>query len=616
MIQDKKPEFLKDFPPVTTQAWEEKILEDLKGADYEKRLVWKTPDGITAKPYYRAEHLDNLAFMGALPGENPYVRGKRVKDNDWKIHQDVEEEDIDRANARAIKAIEKGAQSVGLNARAVQGIEDLAALLQGIDLNKVSVSINHAISYPPLFKLLTELAGDTSLKGSLNFDPLGYYVLYGKLYQNLDANLDEAQSLLQLVGTKHLVFRLITINGQHYHNAGAGIVQELAFSLSQANEYLALLIDRGLDVDMVAPSLRFRLAIGSNYFLEIAKLRAIKMLWATIVAQYHPTKKESSEMFIHAESSAWNKSVYDPYTNLLRTTTEAMSAAIGGVDSMSLATFDSTYKKPDEISLRLARNQQIVLKHESYFNKVVDPSAGSYYIENLTDSIAQAVWKLFVSIEEKGGFMQAAESGFFKDSIAVTSQKRDMDIAMRRQVFVGTNQYPNARERVLDKLQPTARLSDLGGLRPYRGTQAFEALRLAVENHEQKGFNTPSVFLMTYGNLAMRKARATFSTNFFGVAGYHIAEGDGYKQAAAGIDDALACKAQIIVFCSSDEEYAELPAIAKTIKETSPDTILAVAGNPTELLDQLKEAGIDNFIHMRTNALETLTWYHDKLGIG
>jgi methylmalonyl-CoA mutase len=293
-----------------------------------------------------------------------------------------------------------------------------------------------------------------------------------------------------------------------------------------------------------------------------------------------------------------------------------MSAAIGGVDSLSLDTFDSTYKRPDELSMRLARNQQIVLKHESYFNKVVDPSAGSYYIENLTDSIARAAWELFVSIDEKGGFMPAVENGYFLDSIAVTSQKRDMDIAMRRQVFVGTNQYPNAGERMLDKLQPTARLSDLGGLRPYRGTQAFEALRLAVENYEQKGFQTPGVFLMAYGNLAMRKARATFSTNFFGIAGYHVTEGDGYKQAAAGIDDVLASKAQIVVFCSSDEEYAELPAIARALKEKSPETMLVVAGNPTDLIDQLKEAGIDGFIHMRTNALEALTWYHQKLGVG
>ena len=615
MEQEKKPEILKDFPPVSTQEWEEKIIEDLKGADYEKRLVWKTPDGIAARPYYRSEHLESLSHMDSHPGEAPFVRGAKSRDNDWDIRQDIEEEQIPAANAIAVKAIEKGAQAVGLNALGVENKADLAALLEGIDPSRTAIHIIHGKNYPTLFNTFLEVTEGKQCRGSLNYDPLGYLMRYGKPYGDLGENMEQAVPLLKAAMAKQPGFRIITVNGQHYHNAGASIVQELAFSLSQGNEYLASLTSKGFRVDEITPLMQFRLAVGSNYFLEIAKLRAVKMLWSKIVEQYKPAMESARKISLHMVTSTWNKSIYDPYVNMLRTTTEAMSAAIAGVDSITVNPFDITFKKSDDFSLRIARNQQIVLKHESYFNKVVDPSAGSYYIESLTDSIASAAWDLFVATEELGGFVPAVESGFIQEAIEKTCQKRDMDIAMRKQVFVGTNQYPNAGERMLDKLQPTAKISDLGGLRPYRGPQAFEALRLAVENHERKGFDTPKVFLLTYGNLAMRKARAGFSTNFFGVAGYAIKEGAGYKDAAAGVKDALQYKANIVVLCSSDEEYAGLYEAIAQIKQADPKTQVVVAGNPAGLIEQLNEAGVDHYIHLRTNALEALTRFNEILEI-
>ncbi len=615
MEQHSHPEFLKDFPAVNTEEWEAKILEDLKGADYEKRLVWKTPDGIAARPYYRAEHLKDIAHMGTLPGEAPFVRGTRTRDNEWDIRQDFEEEDLQAANALAVNAIERGVRAVGLNARAVEGPEDMKALLQGIDPSQTAVHFIHGKDYPALLNHFIEVAGGNPCRGSLNFDPLGYYLLYGKPWGDLEGNIDQALTILRLAGEKLPGFRVITVNGQHYHNAGAGIVQELAFSLSQANEYLVRLTQKGLAVDDIAPLMQFRLAVGSNYFMEIAKIRAIRMLWSRIVEQYQPAGEHARKISLHVVTSDWNKSIYDPYVNMLRTTTEAMSAALAGVDSLTVKPFDSTYKKPDGFSLRIARNQQIILKHESYFNKVVDPAAGSYYIENLTDSIAAAAWELFLQAEEDGGFVSLTDSGFIRTEIEKTCQKRDMDIALRKQVFVGTNQYPNPSERMLDKLQPTAKLEDLGGLRPYRGPQAFEALRLAVENHERKGFEAPRVFLLTYGNLGMRKARAGFSANFFGVAGYQVKEGAGYKEPEAGVQAALDHKAHIVVLCSSDEEYAELTGAVAQIKKAAPKTQVVVAGNPTELIDSLNQAGVDQYIHLRTNALEALSRFNEILEI-
>ncbi len=606
---------MNDFPAVSTREWEEKINEDLKGADYEKRLVWQTPEGISVRPYYRSEHTENLPHMQALPGQFPYVRGSRIKDNDWVIRQDFEQEEISEANALAVKALERGAGAVGLNARGVQGLHDMEALLSGIDPKKAGIHLIHGKNYPELFNYLLQVAGNDTLRGSLNFDPLGYFVLYGKPYGDIRENMDQAGDLVEKAASGAPEYKVISINGQHYHNAGASIVQELAFMLAQGNEYLVMLTDKGLKAEELAPYMQFTMAIGSNYFMEIAKIRAARLLWARIVEQYGQGLSESGKMTLHAVTSNWNKSVYDPYVNMLRTTTEAMSASIAGIDSMTVAPFDSTYKKPDDFSLRMARNQQIILKEESYFNKVADPAAGSYYIETLTDSIAGAAWDVFVKIQETGGFIAAVESGYITEEIRKTCQKRDMDIALRRQVFIGTNQYPNPSERMLDKIQPTARLSDLGGLRPYRGAQAFEALRMAVESHEQKGFGVPKVFLFTYGNLAMRKARAGFSTNFFGVAGYQIVEGAGYGNVEKGIADALASSANIVVLCSSDEEYAELAVAATEIKRQSPKTQVVVAGNPTELIDQLNQAGVDFYIHLRTNLLDALTRFNEVLDI-
>jgi len=615
MDPKKKPGLFGDFSPVSTQQWEEKIIEDLKGADYEKKLVWKTPEGLKLKPYYRSEHLKDLGHVGAAPAEAPFVRGKKINHNEWIIREDFQEEDLKKANEMALKSIEKGTQAIGFNVSNVASLANLKTLLKGIDSAKTQIHFLHGKKYPVLFDWLKDVIEYKASKGSLDFDPLGYFLLYEGFYGDREENFSQAKTLINTAKANLPFYFVINVNGVHYNHAGAGVTQELAFSLAQANEYLAALTDMEVPVDDITPRMQFTLSIGSNYFLEIAKLRAIKILWSKIVEQYKPSHEESLQINLHTVTSQWNKSIYDPYVNMLRTTTEAMAAAIGGVDSLTVNPFDSNFRNPDGFSHRIARNQQIILKEEAYFNKVVDPAAGSYYIENLTDAIVQEAWKLFLEVEQKGGFEKAVKEGFIKSSIEEVCQKRDMDIAMRKQVFVGTNLYPDASERVLERIKPTAKLSDLGGLRSYRGTQAFEALRLAVENHEKKGFATPKVFHFTYGNPAMRKARATFSSNFFGVGGYHIIDNIGFKTLDEGVEAALESGADFVVFCSSDEEYAEMIPAAAHIKKESPKTQVVVAGYPKDLVDQLREAGVDHFIHLRTNVLETLTRFNEILDI-
>ena len=372
--QDKK--LFSEFSPVSTSQWEEKIRTDLKGADYEKKLIWKTDEGINVKPYYRAEDLEGLEYLSALPGEKPFVRGVKKDKNDWIIRQDIYTGDIAEANRIALDAVSRGAGAVGLNVKVVTSHKQMQQLLQGIDITKTGINFMSSRSYPLTLELfIYEIAHrgleGTKIEGSLNFDAISYLLLHGDFYQSKQSNLDEAEYLIQTIRKRLPGFRTITINGHLFHNAGATLVQELAFSLASGNEYMADLTSKGLPADTVAASLQFSFGIGSNYFMEIAKLRAARLLWTAIVEQYQPENPESSRMFIHSTTSLWNKTVYDPYVNLLRTTTEGMSAAIGNTDSMSILPFDFPYKDESEISRRIARNQQLILKEEAYLDKII-----------------------------------------------------------------------------------------------------------------------------------------------------------------------------------------------------------------------------------------------------
>jgi methylmalonyl-CoA mutase len=622
--QDKK--LFSEFPPISTSQWEEKIIADLKGADYEKKLIWKTDEGINVKPYYRSEDIEDLEYLEVLPGEKPYARGVKNDQNDWIIRQDIYSKDIVEANSIALDAISRGAGAVGLNVQEITTHKMMQRLLKGIDITKTGVNFFSSRSYPLTLELfLYEITHrgleNKKIQGSLNFDVISYLLLHGEFYLSQQSNMDEAEYIVKTI-KKHIPgFHAVTVGGHLFQNAGATLIQELAFSLASGNEYLSELTSKGIPTDNVAESIRFSLGIGSNYFMEIAKLRAARLLWTAIVGEYQPEKSESSKMFIHSTTTLWNKTLYDPYVNLLRTTTEGMSAAIGNTDSMSILPFDIPYKDESEISRRIARNQQLILKEEAYLDKIVDPAAGSYYIESLTDSIATHAWELFKMIVDKGGMVECIRSGFVQDEIEKSCRKKDMDIAQRKTVILGTNQYANPLESMSESIE---KLLDPANGKPslyrklniYRGARAFEAVRLATEHAVSQGKEKPAVFLLTIGNPGMRKARATFATNFFGCAGYRILDNPGFKTIEEGIQASLDSKAGIIVLCSSDEEYDIIaPVACKGIKSINKDAMIFVAGYPKERINELKSAGIDDFVHVRTNVLEFLLDLQKKFGI-
>ena len=306
---------------------------------------------------------------------------------------------------------------------------------------------------------------------------------------------------------------------------------------------------------------------------------------------------------------------------MLRGTTETMSAAIAGVDSIEVLPFDYAFRAPGEFSNRIARNVQSILKEESRFNKIIDPAAGSYYIENLTASIISAAWNLFKTVEEKGGYTEAFKAGFVQAEVKAVSDKKDKNFAQRRETILGSNQYPNFLEKASDEI--TKEIVTRGAesckcscqvekiaepLQKYRAAQAFEALRLSTDRCGKQ----PQVFMLTFGNLAMCRARAQFSSNFFAVAGFKVVDNNRFASIEEGAKAALEAKADIVVACSADDEYLEaVPQIAKLIGDKA---IVVVAGDP-ECRPQLEEQGIKNFIHVKCNILDTLKEYQKAMGI-
>ena len=616
-MEDNK--LFSEFPPVSTEKWEEVINKDLKGADYEKKLVWKTIEGFKVKPYYRAENLEGLEYLDTNPGEIPYTRGKHVADNVWEVRQDIHVEDLAEANRIALDAVGRGATSLGFCAKKVQSVDDLAVLLKGIYINAVSINFMCSTDYLQLLKLYVEYAKregykPEELNGSTDFDMFRYALTHGKFHRGEEGDLQMAKELVEYAHEALPKFRVLTVNGQQLHNAGSNIVQELGFSLAAANELVARLTDMGCKAHRVASRIELNVGVGSTYFMEIAKIRAARLLWSKIIEQYKPECDCAYKLFINATTSRWNQSLYDPYVNMLRSTTEAMSSAVAGADSISVLPFDNAYKEADDFGYRIARNQQLLLKEESYLDKIVDPAAGSYYIENLTNEIAKGAWEHFLKVEQAGGYCKALRAGLVQDEVMETARKRDLDIATRKTTILGTNQYPNLLEKMGEKIEKGGccccgeKGDEVKMLPEYRGAEAFEQLRLQTE----KAARRPKVFLLTYGNLTMRKARSGFATNFFGVAGYEIIDNPGFATPEEGAKAALESGADVVVLCSSDDEYAELTEPVCTALKGKVKS-LVLAGFPKEMVETYKGYGIDEFIHVKTNALECLQKFQKQL---
>ena len=695
---------LDEFTPPTDEEWKAACEALLKGAPFEKKMFTKTYEGITFDPMYTRKHTEDILPKGVMPGMGDYLRGVDAAGyigKPWGIAQACDETlpaennellrhehdkgatiyhiVLDTASRTGVDA--RQAEAVGDTGTSVTTVEDMHVLLTGLDLAKFPLYVYAGANAVPLLALVAaarRAAGDdmAEVRGIVGADPIGALAADGKLPASLDAHYDSlaAAARWATVNAPHL--RTVFVRSDVYSNGGANDVQEVASVLATATAYLRALCERGLTIDEAASQISFAFSMGANFFLQIAKLRAVRPLWAQIVGAFGGSA-EAQKMRIHARPALFFKTIYDPYVNMLRNTTEIFSGVVGGIDSFESAPFDEPIRKGDEFSRRIARNVQIMLQEEFGLLQPIDPAGGSWAVETLTRQMKEKIWAEFQRIEKEGGIVAALRAGSLQESVAAVLAARFKNADLRRDRIVGNNMYPNMTETLLEtraedtaalKAQRTADidayLSDidvkhlgeaLASLRqahsvdhaveaalagatiaelmtavtegngaetvtaiaPHRWSERFEALRQRTEEYKAEKNDNVKIFLANMGPIPQHKARADFTTGFLQVGAFEVLGNDGFKTVEEAADAARASGADAVVICSTDATYPEIvPALAPKLHEVLPKARVFLAGAaPKDLLETYKEAGIDEYISVRANCYEILESLQKQKGM-
>ena len=447
-----------EFPEVSTKQWKQKIQMDLKGADYNETLVWESLEGINVKPFYHQEDLNNIPSF-SLP-----------KDHSWSLGQSIYVGDTQKANKKAVEIQEKGVESLIFTIPNEE--TDFEALFAGIDLEKVELYFNFEFLALEPLKKLVNFFKNKKAKAHSNIDIIGHLAKDGNWFHNLEKDHDLLTELASL-GTSDV--SIIGVDLTLYQNSGANMVQQLAYGLAHANEYLNHFVTSS------ALPITFKVAVGSNYFFEIAKIKALRWLWNSLAAEYGI----KSDCTILAVPSKRNKTLYDYNVNMLRTTSESMSAVLGGADTVCNLAYDAIYHKDNEFGERIARNQLLLLKEESYLTEASQFSEGAYYIESLTNKLAEKALVLFKQIEKAGGFLDSLKKGMVQRKIKESAEKEQQLFDEGKIVSLGTNKYQNPQDRMKDNLE----------LYPFVKTKARKTIIVPIiekrlaEASEQKRLN-------------------------------------------------------------------------------------------------------------------------------
>lgn len=704
----------KDFPQVcfdefavpAYEDWKQEATLSLKGGVFEKKLFTKTYEEIQLEPIYTMKHVKNSTNYKEFPGFDSCIRGTMAGgylSEPWKISQECDEVLPECFNELLKQELKKGATAVHvrLNDKTCKGepvvsqtagslgerglvlstLDDAAQAFEGIDVSKYPIQMYAGASAVAMIALLSAMLkakGEKSkgLKGCIGADPVGTWIEQGTLPCSLDALYDEMAHTL-IWSEKHMPnLRTILVRGEVYHDGGANALQELGYALTTAIEYIRAMQRRGIHVNQTAKQIRFSFSLGANFFMEVAKLRAARVLWSRIVETFGGDE-QARKMNIHARTSAFTKTVYDPYVNMLRTTTEAFSGIVGGVESLQVGTFDEAVRFADDFSRRIARNTQILLQNECNLLQPVDPAGGSWYIETLTNQIAEKTWQLLQAVEGDGGLVKVVQRGIPQKAIDEVLARRFSKLALRSDRAVGINMYANIQEQPLenftrdienftkvhrqqvlnyssdtDRVYCESVLQELAqsmsqeigqvlvgsieaftagalvsevtaalrqdeepeakilSIKKHRWAEQFEKLRKKTEIHTERTGNRFKIFLANMGKIPQHKARADFSTGFMEVAGFEVLKNDGFPTVEEAVKAAAASGAQATVICSTDDTYPEIvPALTKQIKELNPEMIVILAGAPApEWEEAYKEAGVDEYIHIRANCFQILSW--------
>lgn len=696
---------LTEFEPTSYDEWRAAAEAALKGAPFDKKLLTKTPEGITLQPIYPASELDGLPHLGGLPGIAPYARGTKALGHaarSWEICEELAEPlpeqagETLRADAdlgltaivlRADRAARRGLDpdtapegEVGRDGVSIAGAADIEQILDGLDPGHLAVHLEPGASGLALTALLFAAVGKrgldpAALRGGGGFDPLGDLAAHGSLDRPLERALDEAAALVAWSRANAAGWRPITASGRPYHDAGASAVEELAFALATAVEYVRELDKRGVAVDDACLALSFGFSVGPAFFTEVAKLRAARLVWAQAAAGFGGSE-DARRMWLRARSSAWSTTVADPWVNMLRVTTETFSAVIAGADSVVAGPFDEAVRLPDRFSRRVARNVQVILADESNLGRVVDPAGGSRYVEKLTHEIAEQAWELFRDVERKGGMAAALAEGLPRTRAAATAEWRADQLGQRRSALIGTNMFPNPLEKPLEPREPDwaavveqrrataartradgagseaalsrmaaaegaalvqaaidaasagATLGQIHGasrgsgeavsiepLAIHRACDMYERLRDRASAIEEKRGRRPQVFLANMGPIKQHKARADFTTGFFEVGFFEVLGNDGFETPEDAARAALESGADIAVICSTDPTYPELvPRFTAGLEQAQKRPIVILAGYPKDQVEDHRKAGVDDFIHIKSQNYAMLADLLERIG--
>ncbi len=423
-MENNKLNFGEEWNSISSKQWKQQIQFELKGADYNETLIWNSPEDIQVKPFY---HKDEANCDFSI----------ETKASEFKICQNIFVHDLEKSIFRANDSISRGAESLRFTIDDEK--IDVEKLLNSIQSENISIYFNLNFLSIDFVKKIDAFAKQKSLKIYCNLDPIGNLAKDGNWFQTSEkSNFDT----LNLIANQCKNISLFNIDSRLYQNAGANMVQQIAYAIAQANEYFNR-------IDKINQQIVFQVSVGTNYFFEIAKLRALRLVFKAVAKEYN----HNLDCHLLVSPTKRNKTIYDYNTNLLRTTTECMSAILGGADAIANLPYDSLYHKDNEFGDRIARNQLLILKNESYFDKVNNPSDGSYYIESLTNQLAEKALTLFKDIEENGGFLKQLNDGIIKRKIQESADSEQELFDSGKEILLGTNKYPNKNDRMKHDLE-------------------------------------------------------------------------------------------------------------------------------------------------------------------
>ena len=695
---------LDEFTPPTYEEWKEACITLLKGAPFDKKMYTKTYEGITFDPMYFRKDTEDILPKGEFPGMGDYLRGAQPVGKPWGIAQSCDETlpkennellrheqekgstvyniRLDRATLDA-KDVRK-AETPGDEGVSLTTLEDVHTLLEGLKLDKFPLYIYAGASALPMLSLVAGALKSSGqdlkqLKGFVGASPLGALAEEGGLPAPLEKYYDEMAEAAKWAKENAPGLKTVFVRSDVFSRGGCNDVQESAYTLATAVSYLRALLDRGLDIEEAAQQIVFGFSMGANFFLQIAKLRALRPLWAQIVEAFGGSQ-EARRMHIHGRPALFFKTVYDPYVNMLRNTTEIFSGVVGGIDSFESSPFDEPIRKGDEFSRRIARNVQIILQEEFGLLQPIDPAGGSWAVETLTKQMKEKVWEEFQKIEGKGGMLAALKEGYPQEEIAKVLAARFKAAETRKDRIVGNNMYPNMTETLLDprpedigeikrlrqeevesyladldeqfKEEKLAELSSakeglvkaaveaaragatieelaealhgevkgeeqVTAIAPHRWSERFEALRKTTEDYKAEHGENVKIFLANMGPIPQHKARADFSTGFLQVGAFEVLGNNGFKTVEEAAEAAKASGADAVVICSTDATYPEIvPALAPKLHEVLPQATVFLAGAaPQDMLETYNQAGIDEYIHVRANCYQILQLLQKKKGM-